>query len=873
MARSRGVEQHYGPSGGIITEVTEVNFKQGMLVDALNVELTKEGSIRRRRGMANITDANVNTIGGDYLVSPTAIGNAYGAFEWEGAANISNNDFTVLQVGSKLTFTRNSSTLAGGEAGSVNLTDYAIDGGETQVGRTRVSIASGLGKLFVANKYMEPIFIEFNIDTNKFDVTPIELKARDFVLVEESVTGYDRPTEMTAEHEYNLRNRGWGWRVECTTTKEAKDTVIDDPVRNMFTNYGKYPSLSDILPAFRTAYATEQEQLDDFNFFSVDAVIRISTVSGGGHYVYNAFDIDRATAVLNEANSSCDAPGEALESLHLWLSADGPGTAWPLPYGEGETDDGYTISPISTVSELSTLRRDVALTRPEHILFLNGHILYSSPVQWEPAIAGVTGLYFSQTLLTNDNIGMCMQEADPTAEDVNDVVATDGGFIPLPQVGRIVGLQEAFGGAVIFGSNGVFLLTGDGSGYGFSAIAHKLTKLTHIAPIGTSSIVLVNDTLMYFAKEGIIALTYDDISGIKVDNITRTTIHSLYIAIPESSRVTASGRYIWADKRVIWTYLNSSDISEALILDLDIGFFRYTFSEYVSGDPLVIATGELSSTETVDVEYNVTTTDGATVTMLSGEPVTVPGTEERTTTPGLVFYTLQDSGSGYGVSTASLSSSSFNDFSGASFRSYVDFAHMYMGDVHVSGQPIYVHSFFKKLVGDSDNTGGGGDTPYVCTTVADIVLVIDNTGSQRLDQYDTLVKPAITNMLEELEALGRDVTAGVVVLKDTSAAYVAAPLGSISAAINAVNLLPTPNGATNIGEPLLLAKNQLDTLGRDGVPGVVVLITDGGANRPETNAWYIAESDAEEVREAGYRLVVFGVLGNDLEGQEGGGVG
>lgn len=160
-----------------------------------------------------------------------------------------------------------------------------------------------------------------------------------------------------------------------------------------------------------------------------------------------------------------------------------------------------------------------------------------------------------------------------------------------------------------------------------------------------------------------------------------------------------------------------------------------------------------------------------------------------------------------------------------------------------------------------------------CTTVADIMLIVDNTGSQKQDEYYTLTLPAISNMIDSLITLGRDMTLGSVVIKEVS--YLLTSLSdNLATTQAAINGLPAPTGWTSLASAINLAKIQLDTNGREDVPGFIVIITDGVPNYANyLIALTEAEAAATAAKDAGYLIVVFGVVGQDLSDQEGGGGG
>jgi len=161
----------------------------------------------------------------------------------------------------------------------------------------------------------------------------------------------------------------------------------------------------------------------------------------------------------------------------------------------------------------------------------------------------------------------------------------------------------------------------------------------------------------------------------------------------------------------------------------------------------------------------------------------------------------------------------------------------------------------------------------LCTTAADIMLVIDNTGSQNIEDYELLVKPAIANMVQQWINLARDVSVGISIMRNEPTPYLRDALTTnLSSIITSIGTIVPPSGSTDLGGAIDVAKAQLDANNREGYSGVIVIITDGAPNTPQP-ALDLGEAAAASAIAAGYRVVVFGVVGIDNSQQEGGGIG
>lgn len=165
-------------------------------------------------------------------------------------------------------------------------------------------------------------------------------------------------------------------------------------------------------------------------------------------------------------------------------------------------------------------------------------------------------------------------------------------------------------------------------------------------------------------------------------------------------------------------------------------------------------------------------------------------------------------------------------------------------------------------------SGGPG-----CTISGDIIIVMDNTGSQNIIEYETFVKPAVANMVQSWISLGRDIKVGLVIMRNDPAPFLQSGLTTnLASIVTDINAIIPPSGSTDLGSATDVAVAELNTNKRTGFPGIIVMITDGAPNTPQP-ALTLGEDASTAAFAAGYRVVVFGVVGIDNSTQPGGGVG
>lgn len=429
--------------------------------------------------------------------------------------------------------------------------------------------------------------------------------------------------------------------------------------------------------------------------------------SGAGVYPSNA-DIMTVGIITN-------ADGD-LEFDHRFITKGFLGNT-PAPKGHfilGAFNRDY--SEVSGIGGTGSL---LIPTRPASVAFHQGRAWFASP----SAIDVVGGVYYSQQLLTKDRVNACHQEADPTADEINDLVDTDGGFLPMPGVGEIISLQEFHTGVVVLASNGVWYISGADGG-ALTATSISLSKVSTVGAMGAGSIVVAGDVLYYWGIDGIVQLAPNEFGELKPTSITQQTIQTFYINISAVARSEAVGVYIPEQQKVFWTYktaaaaetISEKSFDSLLVLDMTIkGFYKYSIGQsatqpfpIIVGLSLVRPLGESANSEIV------TDNDGVIVTDNAGDPVTTDVTTSlgQITQLKLAVMAFSSLDAGYKTAFATFHSRTFTDWSdvhttalGIPMVSFIEFAEFNMSALHTKGKITYVHSFYQHT---SKNLEPGG---------------------------------------------------------------------------------------------------------------------------------------------------------------------
>jgi hypothetical protein len=488
-------------SGGLVTEASVFNFPENACTDADNVVFSIKGSVFRRYGLDyedNYTTRSVSTTG-----------NAMSSYTWINPAG-ADKTFFVIQIGRYLYFYNvgDAAVSQGAHATVIDLDSYKTSTANA-LAQNECQFASGQGYLFVVHPYCKPFYVQYTPSTDALTSSGIDVKVRDTEgIVDELGYNYDtRPTSLTDAHKYNLYNQGWSptptnyitsWRTNVDQTTYfyagAPPVLIGNTVTISAGN-SNYPSNSDVWWMCLNANRDFMPGLANSNK-------RGNTPAPKGYYVLDAWNMDRATA-----------------------------------------------SGISGITATTS-----GVERPSAIAFFAGRCFY----------AGVNAqgysnkIFFTQVIKSTEQFGRCHQLNDPTNENLFDLLDTDGGFVTIPESGRVLKLFSIQSSLIVFATNGVWVITGN-QGVGFSAGDYSVRRASAIPAISASSIVDVDGFPMWWNYDGIYAVTEvaDTVysGGVKIESLTQTTIRTFFKEdIPVTSKVYAHGAYNQLTKEVRWVY-------------------------------------------------------------------------------------------------------------------------------------------------------------------------------------------------------------------------------------------------------------------------------------------------------------------------------
>ena len=541
MAQAKATELFNTFVKGIITEAGPLTYPENASIDETNTVLFRKGNRARRLGMGFISSTSV-------AIPVNLKTEEINEFVWEAPSNDSSQTLIALQVGYNIHFFCLCATdvVASKKSYVLDLRPFLAPGKTTEdVAQNKVSFASGKGFLFVASAYIEPVIVEYQPDTNVFTANAVVIQIRDFDGIDDGLAPDEEPTSLSPAHQYNLHNQGWGqgsgntqsyydpFNGQYVTYAVPSET---SPITAYFTETGRYPGNNKQWWVAKASVADPDAgvELGDFLPDVLNKFTSGNTRAPRGHFILNAFNKDRSFA---------------------------SGIAGIVP--------------------------QVTRERPNSVAFYSGRAWYGS---------GST-VYFSQVMTDKSKAGQCFQEADSTSEDISDLVATDGGVIPIPEANTITGIVPSGDGLLVFAINGIWFI--NGADNGFTAVEYSVTK---VGPVGTQNaraFVATKNTVFWWSDEGIISMTqntsaFGSIPGDYANqNITQQTIQKIYNAIPASSKLYVKSVFDYRNNKVYWLYDDSDEVTKtvytgAIVLDLSLGAFsRWTFAKG-TGFPVVV---------------------------------------------------------------------------------------------------------------------------------------------------------------------------------------------------------------------------------------------------------------------------------------------
>ncbi len=183
MPRAQQTKQLLNFVQGLNTEASPLVFPENTAKDLDNLDLLRDGSIKRRRGLNfEASGAYSTTTFAESSLDDFAIS----AHEWTSVAGDDSLNFLVVQIGGVLYFHRlGDAAISTAVIGSIDLSPIQVD---TDYEKEVIDTDTAKGVLFVVGRSISPAYIRYNKDANSFVGVKITVKIRDTDGIDEEIT-------------------------------------------------------------------------------------------------------------------------------------------------------------------------------------------------------------------------------------------------------------------------------------------------------------------------------------------------------------------------------------------------------------------------------------------------------------------------------------------------------------------------------------------------------------------------------------------------------------------------------------------------------------------------------------------------------------
>lgn len=354
----------------------------------------------------------------------------------------------------------------------------------------------------------------------------------------------------------------------------------------------------------------------------------------------------------------------------------------------------YATSDIMFVEDVPVLpiTDQVAQNSYTDVSFLGGHYFY---------LCGDTVL-FSQTIKP-DGTGYdkCYQDADPTSEDISDVISTDGGYIKFPTMGSGLALESFNRGVIVFGPDVVYGIMNTATSQ-FTAVDYDTVEISRAGLASRMSVVSTADQVFYWSPLGIFVISMNPQTDntVVAQSISQQTIQYWYNQLPMFSKEYCRGAYDYVNNRIYWLFPtdpnNLTNLDGGLIYDLNYSAFMPL--HIGAGNEGEKVTSLCNSQRTDLIEPTVYVKAGGNRVIAGDNKVVVDDyTDPKYNRYSATVYTVAKDGNN--VSFGNFNDREFHDWQTAGYDSYLLSRPITGGDTFYNKQTPILQTLFKRTEG------------------------------------------------------------------------------------------------------------------------------------------------------------------------------
>tara|TARA_R100001463_G_scaffold4162_5_gene15957 strand:+ start:4027 stop:6276 length:2250 start_codon:yes stop_codon:yes gene_type:complete len=628
---------------GLITEANQLTFPDNASIDESNFVLNRDGSRSRRLGVDYESSYALTATG----LTATDIKEGKQSFHvWESPDGDTSVSLGLVRIKDKIWFMN---LLANAPSADLKNGGSPITIAGLSNNKIETSVINN--KCVIVSKDLSaPVLLSYDKTTGTVTQTTITLEIRDIYGVDDGLFLDTRPTTLSNEHKYNLRNQGWNKNIVTSTGVDAIDYT--------YTKLGQYPSNADNWTLGKISNTASS----DYEKYDPDTLVKNSFSNyqiAKGSFIIDAFD--RGTSRMAKSDVSVGLPTDREEG---------------------------NISTITSYAQR---------------LFYSG--IESSVSNGDARSPNYSGyIFFSKVIRNDEDLGKCHQEADPTDPGINDLIDTDGGSIQIPDITKVVKIIASQASVLVFAENGVWEVYGDTGG--FIATSFQASKISTNGITNGDSVVNVNGNFIYWSKAGIYLLKPDQASGrFAAESISLTTIQTLYLQIPEVAKNFCKGLYDEKENRIRYLYNDSTDYSatnypnsynKELVYDLTLkAWYKNSISSLASDSPYIADYVPIPGYTVTSREESVVS-GTSSVIVTDGTGVVVDDDIPVSRTEQFSFLTIV----GTSFTLSKYNGSDFLDWKtkdsvGVDFSSFLYTGYELFGDVMRQKQIPYVFFYFE----------------------------------------------------------------------------------------------------------------------------------------------------------------------------------
>jgi hypothetical protein len=600
-------------SGGLNTEINELNFPDGYTTDETNYEILKDGSRRRRKGLAE------ETSGVDLLVGAHRTAGYNQTYVWKNVGGDPSKTVVVYRKEKELYFCDIGNVLSSGWASAgVSIESYETTGATSAlVDDAPVSFAQGRGRLLITGQYIFPFYVEWS--GTAYSTKAINILVRDYADIEDGVPiGQETTSTATADHRYNLRNRGWK----------------QDDMDTYFTNKSKNPSKNALWwRGYERTYGTSINPEDGVKGWNSDKLE--AEAFGGSSAPKGSLLLNPHDTTYGQANTTTSDPVE----ITTWSVANANVTPWVITLTTAAThtisvSDEFTISGnlfeytsystkrgnwdsersfdgiqtatavtgttieftysqaptlwtawVSQFKQLGAVDGDAPLARSSGTTFDDSFnaIEFFAGRGWYAGMGNTEWadtIFYSQIVDNPSKLGRCHQEADPTDDNFNAPTTSDGGFIVLPGLSQVRDIVTLKNSLLIFSDEGVWEV--GGSRGVFTALDFNVRKITDEGCGSGASIIVIENSVAYTGPGGIFIIAPNQYTSVlEAQSASQNTIQTFWNQIPDAQQSKLQTFHDSATRKVYFMYgatATAKDYTNMLVFDIDsAGWAHYSF--------------------------------------------------------------------------------------------------------------------------------------------------------------------------------------------------------------------------------------------------------------------------------------------------------